>query len=305
MRHIRIAIVGDIHDQWDGGDHLALSHLKPDLVLFVGDIGNEAVALVELINTLDIPKAVILGNHDAWYTASEWGRKRSPYKGEGQGCRVQRQLEILADCHVGYGYKDFPALGLSVVGGRPFSWGGAEWKNGSFYAERFGVTDFQSSLDLICAQAGQAQFHNLIFLGHNGPIGLGAQPSAPCGKDWKPLGGDYGDPDFYSAIEFCRQTHAIPLVAFGHMHHHLKVEPYQRETIVVQRGTVYINAACVPRWRLVGDTIFRFFTVVELVDYQVESVRQLWVEQNGTIGTEVVTKIATAPGNLCQFSLLQ
>ncbi|MCS6958871.1 MAG: TIGR04168 family protein [Pseudanabaenaceae cyanobacterium SKYGB_i_bin29] len=301
MRHIKIAIVGDIHDQWDGGDHLALSHLQPDLVLFVGDIGNEALPLVEFISTLTIPKAVILGNHDAWYTASEWGRKKSPYKNDGQGCRVTKQLEILGDCHVGYGYKDFPELGLSVVGGRPFSWGGAEWKNASFYAERFGVTDFQSSLDLICAQARQAQCPHLIFLGHNGPIGLGELPSSPCGRDWQPLGGDYGDPDFYSAIEVCRLTRSVPLVAFGHMHHHLRVQPYYRETIVVQNGTVYVNAACVPRWRLVGASIFRFFTVVHLVDYQVECVRQVWVDENGTIGIEVVTTIPTVPGNLCLF----
>ena len=43
---IRIAIVGDVHDQWETDDEVALRHLDVDLVLFVGDFGNEAVELV-------------------------------------------------------------------------------------------------------------------------------------------------------------------------------------------------------------------------------------------------------------------
>ncbi|MDJ0703055.1 MAG: metallophosphoesterase, partial [Leptolyngbyaceae cyanobacterium MO_188.B28] len=64
-RLIKIAVVGDVHDQWEPEDALALKHLKVDLVLFVGDFGNEAVDIVREIAALDIPKAVILGNHDA------------------------------------------------------------------------------------------------------------------------------------------------------------------------------------------------------------------------------------------------
>eukprot|EP00955_Chlamydomonas_euryale_P107171 365747-Chlamydomonas_euryale.AAC.48 len=36
------------------------------MVLFVGDFGNEVVGLVAKIAALELPKAVILGNHDAW-----------------------------------------------------------------------------------------------------------------------------------------------------------------------------------------------------------------------------------------------
>ena len=61
----RLAIVGDVHDLWTGHDVVALKALHPDLTLFVGDIGNEAVELVRSIAALDVPKAVVLGNHDA------------------------------------------------------------------------------------------------------------------------------------------------------------------------------------------------------------------------------------------------
>ncbi|HBE31491.1 MAG TPA: TIGR04168 family protein, partial [Cyanobacteria bacterium UBA11368] len=40
---IKIAVVGDVHDQWEEQDAGALEHLGVDLVLFVGDFGNESV----------------------------------------------------------------------------------------------------------------------------------------------------------------------------------------------------------------------------------------------------------------------
>ncbi|GER44591.1 calcineurin-like metallo-phosphoesterase super family protein [Striga asiatica] len=70
---IRIAIVGDVHNDWNlEEDTKALQLLKPDLVLFTGrctgDFGNENVDIVRSISNLDFATAVILGNHDAWKT---------------------------------------------------------------------------------------------------------------------------------------------------------------------------------------------------------------------------------------------
>ena len=66
---VRLAIIGDVHGAWiHEREVAALRHLNPDLVLLVGDFGNEAVALVQQIATLQsvFPTAAILGNHDAW-----------------------------------------------------------------------------------------------------------------------------------------------------------------------------------------------------------------------------------------------
>nr|GMC61349.1 Calcineurin-like phosphoesterase domain, apaH type [Ipomoea batatas] len=72
---VRIAVVGDVHDDWDlEEDRKALQYLKPDLVLFTGDFGNENVDLVKSIADLEIAKAVILGNHDAWNTSQFSGK---------------------------------------------------------------------------------------------------------------------------------------------------------------------------------------------------------------------------------------
>lgn len=61
---IRIAVVGDVHDQWQANDAQALGHLRVDLVLFVGDFGNESLGVVRQVAGLAWPKAVALGNHD-------------------------------------------------------------------------------------------------------------------------------------------------------------------------------------------------------------------------------------------------
>ena len=97
-------------------DGHALKALAVDLVLFVGDIGNEAVGLVRQIAALDLPKAVILGNHDAWYSATDWGRKQCPYNRATED-RVLQQLATLGATHVGYGKLDLPTLGITVIGG--------------------------------------------------------------------------------------------------------------------------------------------------------------------------------------------
>ncbi|MUL39324.1 TIGR04168 family protein [Gloeocapsopsis dulcis] len=285
---LKIAVIGDIHDQWEAEDGIALRHLGVDLVLFVGDFGNESVEVVRAIASLDIPKAAVFGNHDAWYTATDWGRKKCPYNRE-QEDWVQQQIDLLGESHVGYQKRDFPEFNLSVIGSRPFSWGGTTWKNASFYKERFGVTSFAESTTLMVAAAESAQHDNIIFLGHNGPFGLGNRAEDPCGKDWQPLGGDFGDPDFTEAIAQTRAAGKnIPLVTFGHMHHKLRHTQQMRKAIAVAEGTVYLNAASVPRIVQIGDDRQRNFSLVYLQGTTVTQVSLVWINQNYKIASEQV-----------------
>lgn len=285
----RIAVVGDIHDQWGPEDAIALRHLEIDLVLFVGDFGNEAVGVVEQIAALELPKAAIMGNHDAWYTATEWGRKKCPYDRE-QEDWVQAQIDFLGSAQVGYSHLNFPQFGLSVVGGRPFSWGGSEWKNAGFYQRRYGVTSFAESAQRICAEVEAAAYSTVIFVGHCGPIGLGAQPEDICGRDWKPLGGDHGDPDFADAIAYAQTTgKQVPLVAFGHMHHglrHRKDRLRERCQAAAETNTLYLNAASVPRIVTTEAGWRRNFSVVTLQDGQVAQASLVWVDQTFAVCAE-------------------
>jgi uncharacterized protein (TIGR04168 family) len=293
-REITIAIVGDVHDQWEAEDNHALESLPIDLVLFVGDFGNESVWVVEAIANLNKPKAVILGNHDAWYSASDWGKSKSPYDHSKED-RVQQQLDLLGDQHVGYSYLDFADLGLAVVGARPFSWGSSEWKNQDFYQQRYGVSSFEESTARIVAAAAATTSKTIIFLGHNGPYGLGDRTDSPCGKDWRSEGGDFGDPDFTEAIAKTRSLpKQIPLVTFGHMHHSLRNSNQQRQIIAVdQHGTVYVNAAAVPRIRETSAGRLRNFTLVTLQAGEVTQAKIVWVDEFLAIASETVTYSAS------------
>jgi len=287
---IKIAVVGDVHDRWEAEDERALKYLEVDLVLFVGDFGNEAVEVVRAIAAVDIPKAAILGNHDAWFTATDWGRKKRPYDPNLED-RVQQQLELLGEFHVGYGKRDFPELGFSVVGSRPFTWGGPEWNLEEFYRDRFGINSFAESSDRIVEAAKSAASNTIIFLGHNGPTGLGEEPEAPCGKDWNPLGGDYGDPDFAKAITRTRSLgKTIPLVAFGHMHHKLRhTKSRLRTPLEVGVGdTVYLNAANAPRIVEVEGQKLRNFSIVSLVGGAVVEASLVWVGPNLSVASQEI-----------------
>jgi uncharacterized protein (TIGR04168 family) len=285
---IRIAIVGDVHGQWDERDESALISLGVDLALFVGDFGNEAVELVEQVAEMSIPIAVALGNHDAWYSATVWGRQKCPYDRRYED-RVQQQLEALGAAHIGYSQRDFPQMQFGIVGGRPFSWGGPDWKHADFYADRFDVHSMQDSCDRIVQAAQQSRCETLIFVSHNGPTGLGNRPEDPCGRDWIPIGGDYGDPDLDQAIATTKASgKRVCLVAFGHMHHALRHTRQQlRKRIHVgDDGTVYLNAACVPRVLEQGGTSYRNFSLVSLAAGQVVQIESVWASSEGAIAAQ-------------------
>jgi uncharacterized protein (TIGR04168 family) len=279
----RIAIIGDIHSQWSLTDNQLLPKLAVDLVLFVGDFGNEDVSIAKIVSELELPKAVILGNHDAWFSATDWGRSQCPYD-RSQEDWVQAQIELLGDSYVGYGQCSFPQFNLAVVGGRPFSWGGDQWRNQKFYQSRFGINSFAESTAKIVAAADSTNAKQLIFIGHNGPTGLGDQPEDMCGRDWTPVGGDFGDPDLAAAIEQLQsQGRSIPLVTFGHMHHQLRHRTDRLRVPARQIGdTLYLNAARCPRM-VSYPPILHNFSIVTLQDGQVTEASLIWVDRQGEI----------------------
>ena len=286
---ITIAVVGDVHGLWEHEDAIALDRLGVDLVLFVGDFGNEAVEVVRQIAAVKTPKAAIMGNHDAWYTASSWGRQKAPYDRSTED-RVQQQLDLLGEAHVGFSKLDFSQLSLSVVGSRPFSWGGSSWRNSQFYRDRYGINNFEESTKQIVESAKNAAYNTLIFIAHNGPDGLGDKTESICGRDWKLEGGDYGDPDLTEAIAQTRNLgKSIPLVTFGHMHHELKNPRGKRRNIIsVEDQTVYLNAACVPRIVRDSQRTKRSFSLVTLREGIVKEISLAWLNEEFAIESDEV-----------------
>jgi uncharacterized protein (TIGR04168 family) len=286
---IQIAVIGDVHNAWDDQDEIALKQLGVDLALFVGDFGNEAVDVVRAIAQVNLPKAAILGNHDAWYSATDWGKAKCPYDRQTTDW-VQDQLDLLGSAHVGYGHLDFPDLNLTVVGARPFSWGGSKWKHDEFYSSRYGVNSFAESTDRIVQAAQQSAHDTVILIGHCGPTGLGDAAEDPCGKDWMPIGGDHGDPDMATAIEKIQAAgKSIPLVAFGHMHHQLRhTKKRPRKRLDRQGNIIYLNAASVPRIVQTATGSLRNFSLVTLEAGSVTQAALVWMDDAGAIVSQDV-----------------
>lgn len=287
---LKIAVVGDVHDQWEVEDGIALKHLGVDLVLFVGDFGNESVEVVKAIASVNIPKAAVMGNHDAWYTATEWGRKKCPYDRTKEDW-VQEQLDLLGSAHVGYSKLDFPEWNLTVVGGRPFTWGGHEWRFADICKDRYGVMSLEESAARIFATVESAACDTIIFLGHNGPSGLGDRPEDPCGKDWHPIGGDFGDPDLAEAISLSITTgKRISLVTFGHMHHTLRHTKQELRKPIFRspEGIIYLNAACVPRIIESESGKLRNFSLVSLEAGEVTEASLVWVGEDFQVVKEEI-----------------
>lgn len=296
--NVRIVCVGDVHGQWSELDEEALAALSPDVVLFVGDYGNENVAVVKRIadfsSRTEAQCAAVLGNHDGFYTMSHIGRERCPYDST-LFDRVQEQLDLLAPINPSYRSLTLKSpVQFSVVGGRPFSWGGPHWKHSSFYRKYYQVEDMSQSSERITNAALTAGHDSVIFLSHSGPTGLGEKPGDPCGRDWgSEPGGDYGDEDLRQSIDAARKGgKAVPLVVFGHMHHILDNNLGQRTMLssetdpVTGKVTVMLDTAVVPRNKKHShrlDTLSQF-SIVELnANSTVVTVEQVWASRRGEI----------------------
>jgi uncharacterized protein (TIGR04168 family) len=161
-------------------------------------------------------------------------------------------------------------------------------------------TDLEESADKIFKAVKSAAYETIIFIGHNGPSGLGDRPEDPCGKDWHPIGGDFGDPDFGAAIsQSLTAGKTIPLVTFGHMHHTLRhtKKVLRKPVFRSPEGTIYLNAARVPRIVENNGQKLRNFSLVTLEagvvsqaslvwlgnDYQVESAEILYERSDSIV----------------------
>ena len=156
------------------------------------------------------------------------------------------------------------------------------WKKKFFYRDRFNGNSFAESTERINQAIASTAHETIIFLGHNGPTGLGTEEHSICGKDWKPIGGDYGDPDFAEAIAYSYQlAKTVPLVTFGHMHHHLRhTSSRNREAIATNdMGTLFVNAALTPRIIQIEGIVHRNFSIVNLEHGQVTKVAIVWLNQ--------------------------
>lgn len=276
-------IVGDLHRHWRPADRDYLERSGQDLAMFVGDLGDEDVELVEEVAAIPVAKAVILGNHDAWQSFS----RRRPTR------RLERSLEALEGDHLAYGVREVPSAGVSVIGARPFSWGGDSLRSPEVYSSLYGISDMRASANRIFEAARTAQHRDLVILAHNGPTGLSTEPGDIYGKDFGEAGGDWGDPDLELAIdEIKRQGWRVPCVIAGHMHDRLLTPPGGRRLRFVRHdSTLYVNPAVVPRVRRFNGTTIAHFLRMVWSEGVLQKLDEIWVDTGGRISEVVEPEI--------------
>jgi uncharacterized protein (TIGR04168 family) len=280
-----LTVVGDLHRWWRNADSVYLERSQPDLTLFVGDLGDEDVEMVQRVAALPVKKAVVLGNHDAWQS---FGRRVSTAK-------LRDSLTALGDDHIAYAVREVPSAGVSVVGARPFSWGGPTLRSPELYDEIYGIHTMRQSAAAIVDAARNAQHRDLVILAHNGPLGLGSEPGDIFGKDFGKPGGDWGDRDLALAIQRIEGFGLrVRAVIAGHMHHKLVHPRGAERTRFVKRGdTLFLNAARVPRVRQREDgEELSCFLRTRWQRGECTAIDEVWVDVHGDeLETDPVTVV--------------
>ena len=283
--------VGDIHRCWRQVDSVYLERAQSDLTMFVGDLGDEDLEMVTRIADLPINKAVILGNHDAWQSFSKKQVTQN----------LSDSLDVLGEDHLAYSVREVPVAGISIVGARPFSWGGQSLRSPELYDEIYGVRTMRQSAAAIVDAARNAQHRDLVILAHNGPTGLGSATTDIYGKDFGKPGGDWGDYDLALALQRIEGFGLrVRAVIAGHMHHKL-LHPRgaERKRFIQRGGTTFINCAVVPRVeRGKNGEELSYFVRMRWLDGECTSIEEVWVDTHGGEHSAVPVQVETIADGL-------
>jgi uncharacterized protein (TIGR04168 family) len=290
-----IAVIGDIHHDFDEWDISYFNASEHDLLFFVGDLSelrypSQSLEMAEKLSQLNKLAIFIPGNHDVhnvYQIIAEILHNQVLIRLAGLPhyrfhLALQAKLQpVLLGAYSVYPYCIKETL-FDIIAARPYAMGGSSLSYFPLLKRLYGIQNIADSEALLCHQVDSAKSDNLIFLAHNGPVGLGGQPTDMWGCDFDPRLGDFGDSDLTAAIQ-----HAILLgkrvlaVIAGHMHLQTFVGPkpiWQRQGTpgpvrpwhLVRDGIHYINAARVPRIFQQGGKTFHHFISLEFCDVEVE-----------------------------------
>lgn len=256
---MRLGVIGDIHLCFDEVDVRQLDEEGYDALLFVGDLAAYSVKggleIARRIASLSTPTYVMPGNHDAAHVGQMAAEVLEvdaliPLLNLGQEDREAELADALRPAILtGYSRHTLEVDGrvVEIVAGRPHSAGGPRLAFRPHLDARFGVEDLEDSVRTLTALVDESEADELIFFAHNGPHGLGGKRDDIWGCDFRKEEGDFGDLDLERAIEHARRRgKRVRAVVAGHMHHALRGGGHRRWQLE-RDGTLYLNAARVPR----------------------------------------------------------
>jgi uncharacterized protein (TIGR04168 family) len=297
---VRIAVIGDIHYDFDEWDVSYFNASEDDLLLFVGDLSelrypSQSLEMAGKLSQLNKPAIFIPGNHDVhnvYQIIAEILHNRVLARLAGLPhyrfhLGLQARLKpVLLGAYSAYPYY-IKETHFDVIAARPYAMGGSSLSYSPLLKRLYGIQNIADSEALLCQQVDSARSDNLIFLAHNGPSGLGEGPADIWGCDFAPRFGDFGDRDLATAIQYAQSSgKRILAVIAGHMHLQTFLGPkpvWERQGTpgpirpwhLVQNEVQYINAARVPRiFQKDGKTIHHFISL-EFCGVEVEIKEEL------------------------------
>ena len=252
-----------------------MSFIKPDIVLFVGDISEGNIKIIKKINSLQIPSYVILGNHDR-------GRDSS-------GEILLKQIRVLKEKYSAWNLNVFNNQ-INILAGRPCSSGGGYYLSNEVKGVYGPISEVDSVNKIINCSEKAIKDLPIVIMAHAGPSGLGSEPESICGKDWKAPSLDWGDRDLAIAISEIQKNRMVELVVFGHMHNQLKRNLGLRDMFKLDNsGTAYLNTAIVPRYKTNGEgQLIINFSWVEFENKELSHISHRWYLEDGKIFEEKI-----------------
>jgi len=149
---------------------IVLSIIKPNIVLFVGDISDGSVKIIKKINEINIPTFVILGNHDRGKDST--------------GETLLKQIRVLGEKYCAWDLNVFNNQ-INLLSARPCSSGGGYYLSKEVKGVYGPITEQDSINKIIKCSEKTVEDIPLIIMSHAGHSGLGTDPKSICGKDWK------------------------------------------------------------------------------------------------------------------------
>lgn len=262
IRVEKIAVIGDLHGKWTARDNEYFDSADYDLLLFVGDLGagtlKDGLSIVRMLAALRTPALVLPGNNDALYLPEVHAElAHQSGKAELMGMLGGTARAGISSCgfssHLLVMGKGGAEREVTLVAARPCAMGGSEFSFREQVKERHGIGSLEESLSKLRLLVDNATTEALIFLAHNGPLGLGGDPTDLWGRDFALRGDhevnaplDWGDEDLRDCVEYARnQGKQVLCVIAGHMHR--KRDGSGRPLMKKSDGTIYVNPAVVPR----------------------------------------------------------
>lgn len=263
----KIAIIGDMHMQFDEVDVAYFNASDYDAILFVGDLASKnpdsMFRLLPALDSLTKPAYLIPGNHDTTGIRQLLGElMHSDLLIEnGAASQFERMQKMKATLKrvslCGYSNHQL-STGLGIVAARPFSMGDANAAGAAdplqlpvnfrpFVAKTHGVSNLGESLAKLKSLIDDIN-PPYVILAHHGPHGLGTLATDMWGADFLPQETDFGDHDLAAAVAYAASIGKQPLaVIAGHMHYPTKHGKKPKQWHATRDGILYINAARWPR----------------------------------------------------------